>query len=112
MTNIELMTDIEIANDERDFDDIVDDLMLPGAEYDCLKAELLQEALENASDETMADIAEAAATGDDRLLAARIRLCSYDFWLVAAKGEAEEYMKRREQIRDDMRNRPTEIFED
>lgn len=112
MTNIELMTDMEIAHDERDFDDIVDDLMQAGAEYDYLKAELLREALANASDETMADIAEAASTGDDRLLAARIRLCSYDFWLLGAKGEAEEYMRRREQIRDDMRNQPPEIFED
>ena len=92
-------------------DVIVLDLMLPGDEYDYLKPELLQEALANASDETMADIAEAASTGNDSLLAAQIRMCSYDYWLIGAKGEAEEYMRRREQIREDMRNQPPEIFE-
>lgn len=102
----------EYGDDLPSYDDLVDDLMMAGGRYDPLKPELLQEALSNASADDMAELAGLLATGKSEAACSMICVISQEYWLIAAKGDADEIIADRVAQRRYYAEQPADSFDD
>ena len=102
----------ESGDDLPDYEEIIDDLMMAGGRYDPMKPELLQEALSNASADDMAELAEMLATGKSEAACSMISVISREYWLLAAKGDADEIIAERDALRRYYAEQPADSFDD